>query len=206
MFNKTTVLVALLVVPSLYYLVRLTTWPLPVVLAAALHWGLACAVLVGTSSGRSGAPDIGLRRRLRGFLIFVAVVVGYCGALNWWFGSQPLAGWQNAQMYQLGRWGVILIAISAGFCEEVIYRGYMMTGLKHLGRPIWLAMILSSLSFVLFHGILPLPFMTAFFILSMMFSAIYQKTSVLWIPIYIHALWDATVLLVPWASASTPTT
>lgn len=105
-------------------------------------------------------------------------------------------------MHQLGRWGVILIAISAGFCEEVIYRGYMMTALKESGHPVWMAMILSSLSFVFFHGLLPVPFMVGGFIISMIWAAIYQKTSVLWCTIYIHGLWDATALLVPWGSGA----
>ena len=96
----------------------------------------------------------------------------------------------------------MLVAISAGFCEEVIYRGYMMTELKRAGQPAWVAMCLSSLSFLFFHGIPPLPMLIAGFIISMIWAAIYHKTSLLWVTIYIHALWDATVALVPWGSLS----
>ncbi len=200
MFKKSTIRAALVAVPCLYAVTRLTAWPMPVILSFILHWGLACAVLAGTRSGRNAAPDIGLRGRLWGFLSFAAIIAAYCTGLIWWFGTEPLAGWQHAQMHQLGPWGVVLIATSAGFCEEVIFRGYMMTGLKHTGHPAWLAMILSSLSFVFFHGILPTPFMAAGFVIAMIWAAIYQKTTVLWVIIYLHALWDATVLLVPWGS------
>ncbi|HIG28369.1 MAG TPA: CPBP family intramembrane metalloprotease [Verrucomicrobiales bacterium] len=130
----------------------------------------------------------------------MALLAAYCVGLILFFGSQPLAGWQYAQMRGLGRWGVIPIALSAGFCEELIYRGYMMTALKRAGHPVWLAMVLSTLSFVLFLGILPLPFLVAGFIIGMIWAAIYQKFSILWITIYIHAFWDATVMLIPWGA------
>ena len=195
MFRKPTVWIALFAVPLLYALARCTPQPWPLVLSGVLHWTLACAVLVGTRSGND-APDIGLRHRLRGFIVFVVVIAAYCGGLIWCFGSETLARWQYAQM-PLGRWGVIVTAISAGFCEEVTYRGYMMTGLKQAGHPVWLAMVLSSLSFVFFHGVPPVPFIVAFFVVSMIWAAIYHKTSILWVTIYFHAVWDATVLLVP---------
>ena len=101
-------------------------------------------------------------------------------------------------MHGLGRWGVLVIAVSAGFCEEVIYRGYMMTALKRVGQPVWLAMTLSTLSFVLFHGLMPLPFLVGGFIIGMAWAAIYQKTANLWVTIWIHGFWNATVILVPW--------
>ena len=189
---------AVVVIPALYALARLTTFPLSVVLSLVLHWCLACSILAATSDDRSEVPDIGLRRRLPRFVCFVLVIVAWCSGLIWYFGAKPLASWQVSQMHQLGRWGVILIAISAGFCEEVIYRGYMLAGLKKTEHPVWLAMILSSLSFVFFHGILPVPFMTGGFLIAMIWAFIAHKSSVLWVTIYIHALWDATVLLVPW--------
>lgn len=40
--------------------------------------------------------------------------------------------------------------------------------------------------------------MAGFFVVGMLFAVIYRRTRSLWVVIYIHALWDATVLLVPW--------
>lgn len=93
------------------------------------------------------------------------------------------------------------IWISVGFCEELIYRGYMMTTLKQAGHPVWVAMVLSSLSFVLFHGLMPVPFMVGGFMISMIWAALYQKTSILWVVIYVHGSWGATVLI-PWGGTS----
>ena len=102
-------------------------------------------------------------------------------------------------MTTFNRSGYVVMAISAGFCEEVIYRGYMMTALKKIGQPVWSAMVLSSLSFVYFHGLLlPLPLVVAGFIIAMIWAAIVQRTSLLWTTIYFHAFWDASVTLVPW--------
>ena len=197
MFHKSTILVALVVVPLCYAVVRLLPQPGPLWTSGLLHWGFALLVLRVSKTAES--PDIGLRHRRSRFLVFVVLIAGYCCGLNWLFDSQTLAEWQRAQM-PFGRWGVVVTAMTAGFCEEIIFRGYMMTGLKHAGLPAWLAMILSSLSFVYFHGAPPVPLAVAFFVLTMIWAAIYHQTSVLWVTIYIHAFWDATVLLMPFES------
>ncbi len=189
---------ALVLVPLFYALARTAEWPTSVVLSGVLHWVLAGLVIAWTLICLSGAKEIGLPRPLLGFVCFLAVITIYCGVLILAFGSDPLAQWQQSQMHGLDRWGVVLIAITAGFCEEVIYRGYMMSTLKRTGHPVWLSMVLSTASFVLFHGILPLPLMAGFFVVGMIFAVIYQRTSSLWTVVSIHAVWDATVLLVPW--------
>ena len=145
----------------------------------------------------------GLHRVFQRFAVFVTAISVSCIGLNYWFGSESLAGWQWGLIpKQLGRSGYLLIAITAGFCEEVIYRGYMMTALKKIGQRPWIAMVLSSISFVLFHGILPWPLLIAGFIIAMIWATIAHKTSNLWITIYFHAFWDVCVCLVPWASFS----
>ena len=192
--------VAVVAIPLFYELARRTPWPLEIVFG--LHWGLAGLVLAWSKHRLGGPQAIGLGRPLLGFLCFALTAAAYCAGLIFWFSSQPLADWQHSQMHGFGRWGVILIAISAGFCEEVIYRGYMMTALTKVGQPVWAAMILSSLSFVFFHGRLPIPFMAAGFVIAMIWAAIYYKTSLLWTTISIHGLWDATVLLIPWGAGA----
>ena len=192
---------ALVLVPVLYALARTAEWPASVILSGVLHWVLAGLVIAWALIYLSGPKEIGLPRPLFGFVCFLAVIIIYGGVLILVLGSEPLAQWQQSQMHGLDRWGVILIAISAGFCEEVIYRGYMMSTLKRTGSPVWLAMVLSTASFVLFHGVLPMPLMAGFFVVGMIFALIYQRTSSLWAVVYIHAVWDTTVLLVPWETA-----
>jgi membrane protease YdiL (CAAX protease family) len=44
------------------------------------------------------------------------------------------------------------LAITAGVCEEFIYRGFAMAALSKAGVPLWLVVILSSLLFGLAHA------------------------------------------------------
>ncbi len=186
---------ALFIVPSLYYLARLTPYSWQI--SFGLHWVMASLVLIWASKRLNGPKEIGLKHLPQMFLGFVVAVVLLGSFLIIAYKKQPLAGWQWGQIGKYGRWSVIFIAISAGFCEEVIYRGYMMTALKKAGQPVIVAMVLSSLAFVLFHGILPLPFMVPAFLLGMLAAFIYHKTSNLWIVIFAHGLWDTLVLLYP---------
>lgn len=100
----------------------------------------------------------------------------------------------------LGRWSTAVTAITAGFCEELIYRGFMMTALKHNGSGTLVAMTLSSLSFAFFHGLLPVPMLVAGFVISMTWAFIYEKTGNLWVTVLIHGLWDVIILLTPWGA------
>lgn len=47
----------------------------------------------------------------------------------------------------------ILGVFSAGFCEEMIYRGYLINGYSKLGLNKWLAIVPAGISFVAIHGI-----------------------------------------------------
>jgi membrane protease YdiL (CAAX protease family) len=43
------------------------------------------------------------------------------------------------------------LAITAGLCEEFLYRGFAMAVLSRLGSPIWVAVLISSILFGLAH-------------------------------------------------------
>jgi CAAX protease family protein len=45
----------------------------------------------------------------------------------------------------------LALAITAGLCEEFLYRGFAMAVLTHLGSPVWVAVIISSILFGLAH-------------------------------------------------------
>ena len=62
----------------------------------------------------------------------------------------------------LRRWQLLLfvvgIPMSAGFCEELIWRGYVITRLEARGRGRWTTLLLSAVSFALIHSPLHWPF------------------------------------------------
>ena len=191
---------ALIFVPLFYALIRQPPWQWHYGLAASLHWVLASLVVAWAIWRLNGLSDIGLFRPLAifvGFVVTICIAVGTQIAL---FQNEPLADWQWRSVLGLGRWSIAVTAITAGFCEELIYRGYMMNALKRNGSGAFVAMALSSLSFVFFHGLLPIPMLVAGFIISMFWAFLYHKTGVLWVTVFTHGLWDVFVLLTPWAA------
>lgn len=48
---------------------------------------------------------------------------------------------------------LILIAVTPAICEEIAFRGFILSGLRHMGHK-WAAIIISSVFFGLTHGIL----------------------------------------------------
>lgn len=76
--------------------------------------------------------------------------------LQWFFGelppevAKPLAAMSDEK---LPMWFVLLAAAAApGFCEEVAFRGFMLSGLARRGRVL-LAVVLSSAAFGIMHMI-----------------------------------------------------
>ncbi len=102
--------------------------------------------------------------------------------------AQDLHGW----------WEGPLIAISAGFAEEVTFRGYLLTGLRRMWpNATWLAVLLSSVGFALAHvawGLQPLQFV--FYVaLGVLLAIGVLRTHSVWPAIVAHAGWDALAFL-----------
>lgn len=45
----------------------------------------------------------------------------------------------------------LLLAVTAGLCEEFLYRGFVMAALGRVGLPVWAVVLLSSVLFALAH-------------------------------------------------------
>ncbi len=194
--HKTYIWISLIAIPLLYKLGRNFTDP--IVLLAILHWGLTIGILIWAYQNRDRIKGFPFQNAFIRFTVFLLVISAYCTLLTTIFGSRELADWQYAQIHLgIGRWGVLFTAISAGFCEEVIFRGYMITGLKRANQNAAVAILLSTLSFVFMHGAIPIPFFLIFYLIGLILALIYHLTSNLWWSIYVHALWDSSVLLIP---------
>jgi uncharacterized protein len=93
----------------------------------------------------------------------------------------------------------LLVAVTAGFCEEIIFRGVMLYYLSHLTfeLPILAIGIISSLLFGMVHlyqgwkGV----FLTTYLGAIMFF--LFVGTGYLWVPIILHFLTDAKFVFLP---------
>ena len=106
---------------------------------------------------------------------------------------------QLAVAHQLHAWWEgPLIALSAGFAEEVTFRGYLLAGLRRLlPGAAWLAVVLSSVGFALAHvawGLQPLQFV--FYVaLGVMLAVGVLRSRSVWPAVVAHAGWDALAFL-----------
>lgn len=87
------------------------------------------------------------------------------------------------------RWGFAQIAITAGLCEEILYRGFVMWYLALWAGPI-LAVLLSSLLFGFAHLYLGPSHVLRTAIVGLIFALIVLASGSLWPVIVIHAVMD----------------
>ena len=85
------------------------------------------------------------------------------------------------------------VSVTAGVCEEVIFRGYLIAYLMAvLATPFWVAALLSSVVFGFAHayqGPLGIPRTAA---AGGLFALLYGLTGSLWAPMVVHAVIDIT--------------
>lgn len=91
----------------------------------------------------------------------------------------------------------VFLALTAGICEEIIFRGYGITILEKLLKNKTAALILSSLAFMSLHGIafVPPPLLIQYFIVGLILGWIFQKYRRLEILILIHVFLDILIVV-----------
>jgi len=141
--------------------------PLPI--AAALLAGLAGPVLVALASPSARAR---LAKPLE--------------ALSWYLPKSPAER----------RW-FAAVAVSAGVCEEVLYRGFLLRYLTALlpGLGGTGAVLGAALVFALAHTYQGALGAVATALMALGFTALFVASHSLWLPIIAHALVDLRVLL-----------
>jgi len=127
------------------------------VFVSIVEWILAASVifrlkLTGTRYLIAPGPAL-LFRRLPALFVFAAlntIFIAYVLFVSWVYGSwhriEGLAIWQMIVM-------LAGVPITAGFCEELVWRGYIITRLQAQGAGSWKAILLSAVSFALIHGL-----------------------------------------------------
>lgn len=167
----------------------------------ALHW-LSALLTVGVLR-RSGLrlADIGLATsRGTGALLVAALLsVGFAmivlretlgAAEPLW--RAPTAGLHLTSMAQRSAW--IAASLSAGFCEELVYRGFGITVLRARGFPVWLSVVLPTISWVLVHGVGGALLFLPHFIVGLLFAGLFLWRRTLAPVMFVHALVDLSLL------------
>lgn len=90
----------------------------------------------------------------------------------------------------------IFIALSAGFCEEIIYRGFAIKALQTRGVPLYLALVIPSISFSLIHGLGNLGYSLLLFGGGIALGLLFLLRKTLTPCIIIHSMIDLFVILI----------
>jgi hypothetical protein len=91
----------------------------------------------------------------------------------------------------------VLVALSAGLCEEVVFRAWLLDMLHQLGLAGLTLVIVAAVVFGLAHiyqGALGIVVTGA---LGLVFCGLYFASGTLWVPILIHAIIDLRIAVMP---------
>lgn len=83
------------------------------------------------------------------------------------------------------------LAVTAGVCEEILYRAFMIAYLAAFG-PMWFAVVGSSLVFGLGHAYQGASGVLKTGLVGLTMAALFLLTGSLWAPILVHAVIDLT--------------
>lgn len=87
---------------------------------------------------------------------------------------------------------LLLLAVFPAICEELAFRGFILTGLRHSGRP-WLAILISSALFGAVHSILQQSLAT--FLLGLVIGFLAVRTGSIYPTMVFHAVYNGLALL-----------
>lgn len=175
-------------------------------LIAALHWGSVALVVVLLKRAGSRLADIGMdfSSLQVAVMVGIPVILGLTltmlhevSGVSQGPASEPSAVVSPATSGERVFW--IFMSFTAGFCEELIYRGFSIRVLQGRNMRTWLAIGVATLAFVLMHGknVMRLsPFFTIY-IAGLLFSALFLWRRSLVPGVVLHTLIDLASIGIP---------
>ncbi|HET7584971.1 MAG TPA: CPBP family intramembrane glutamic endopeptidase [Gemmatimonadaceae bacterium] len=145
-------------------------------------------------------------RTMMAIVILAAFVVGLVAPVILIRRNPKALASQRAQLARIAfflphsrteRWWFAAVSISAGICEELIFRGFLIRYLDTvpLGLGLVGAVIVSALIFGLDHGYQGWTGMLTTSGLALFFTLLFFLAGRLWVPMIAHALLDLRILL-----------
>jgi membrane protease YdiL (CAAX protease family) len=164
-----------------------------------LHWGSVALVLILLKRAGGWLEDIGLTLSPLRVVAMVGIplvvglaliVVRETSATNEGPPSEP-SSHGPATLGERLFW--VFMSFTAGFCEELVYRGFAIRVLQGRGMRTWLAVLLATLAFVFMHGIAAVFGFPFFFTGGLLLAALFLWRRNLVPGVCLHALLDVVV-------------
>jgi len=160
---------------------------------AVLHWTSVALVVWFVQRAGGQLQDIGLDLSLGKLATMVGLpaALGVALSLNResWPASEDLATRQMILPITLGeRLCWVFMSLTAGFCEEVVYRGFGIRVLRARGLGAWQAVLLATLAYVFVHDLAGYFLFPVFFIVGLLFAGLFLWQRSLTPGICLHAL------------------
>ncbi len=170
------------------------------------QWGIVAGVVVAWVLQGHPISAMGLQLpnlELWPWVILVTLVFWGAYAWNTWrqIGTpealeETRAQWHNKTPFMPANlrefFAFIGMALTAGICEEILFRGFLMTYLQALsyGSPKFQSMVVSAAVFAVLHVYQGRVAALKIFVFSMAFGALYLLTNSILFSILVHALVD----------------
>ena len=97
------------------------------------------------------------------------------------------------------RYWFAAMSVSAGICEEIIYRGFLIRYVSALpiGLGLMASLVIAAIIFGIDHGYQGWKGVIGTSVLALVLTALFFLSGALWVPIVVHALLDLRLLALP---------
>jgi uncharacterized protein len=95
------------------------------------------------------------------------------------------------------RWLFALVAISAGICEELVFRGWLLNALHSIHAENWTLVVLAAAIFGAAHFYQEVAGVIMTLVLGLIFCGLYVASGNLLVPIVLHTILDLRWVIAP---------
>jgi membrane protease YdiL (CAAX protease family) len=166
-----------------------------------LHWGSVAFVVYSVRNSGGSVKDIGFTTSPRRMLVMLVCLAALGAAMVFLRAHDPRSPAPlTVATVMLPRrapqrlfW--IAMSLTAGFCEELVYRGFAISALRGRGMRAWQALIIASVSFVFVHGLAGVFAFPVYFTFGLLFGGLFLWRRTLAPGMCLHAAFDMFAIL-----------